>query len=73
VAERDHLWSLIVALPLRQRAVLVLRYCEDVDDASIAEVLGCSAVTVRTTAMRALNTLRQRYHAIGSCLPGSQR
>jgi RNA polymerase sigma-70 factor (sigma-E family) len=56
--ERDEMWRRIVVLPQRQRAVLVLRYYEDLDDAAIAEVLGCSAATVRTHAMRALNTLR---------------
>jgi len=38
-----------------------LRYYEDLDDATIAEILECSAVTVRTHAMRALATLRARY------------
>jgi RNA polymerase sigma factor (sigma-70 family) len=50
-------------LPDRQRAVLVLRYYEDLDDATIAEILGCTPVTVRTHAMRALTTLRTRYGA----------
>ncbi|GIJ43769.1 RNA polymerase [Virgisporangium aliadipatigenens] len=57
--ERDDMWRRIVVLPQRQRAVLVLRYYEDLDDAAIAGILGCSAATVRTHAMRALNTLRQ--------------
>jgi RNA polymerase sigma-70 factor (sigma-E family) len=60
-AERDVMRRLIATLPHRQRAVLVLRYYEDLDDATIAEILDCSAVTVRTHAMRALNALRQRY------------
>lgn len=62
-ADRDELWQLISVLPPRQRAVVVLRYYEDLDDATIAEILDCSAVTVRTHAMRALATLRQRYAA----------
>jgi RNA polymerase sigma-70 factor (sigma-E family) len=60
IAERDSLWRLVVTLPIRQRAVLVLRYYEDLDDQTIAEILSCSPVTVRTTAMRALNALRAR-------------
>jgi RNA polymerase sigma-70 factor (sigma-E family) len=56
--ERDALWRRIRRLPQRQRAVLVLRYYEDLDDSTIAEVLGCSQATVRGHAMRALNTLR---------------
>lgn len=58
--ERDAMWTHVAVLPPRQREVLVLRYYEDLDDGSIAEILGCSAVTVRTHAMRALTTLRTR-------------
>jgi RNA polymerase sigma-70 factor (sigma-E family) len=58
VAERDLVWRLIQRLPGRQRATIVLRYYEDLDDATIAEILDCSAVTVRTHAMRALAALR---------------
>jgi RNA polymerase sigma-70 factor (sigma-E family) len=60
-ADRDEMWRHILSLPHRQRAVLALRYYEDLDDATIAQILDCSAVTVRTHAMRALNTLRARY------------
>jgi RNA polymerase sigma-70 factor (sigma-E family) len=62
-ADRDEMWRLVSDLPPRQRAVLVLRYYEDLDDATIAEILDCSAVTVRTHAMRALSTLRRRFAA----------
>lgn len=62
-AERDALWQVITALPTRQRAVLVLRYYEDLDDAAVAEVLGCSTVTVRTHAMRALAKVREKVTA----------
>ncbi|GAA2217143.1 hypothetical protein GCM10010429_47940 [Micromonospora olivasterospora] len=54
------MWRLIAVLPDRQRAVLVLRYYEDFDDATIAQILDCSPVTVRTHAMRALRHLRER-------------
>jgi RNA polymerase sigma factor (sigma-70 family) len=57
-AQRDAVWRLIVALPERQRAVLVLRYYEDLDDAAIAEILDCSPATVRSHASRALTALR---------------
>ncbi|MEU8425168.1 SigE family RNA polymerase sigma factor [Micromonospora sp. NPDC048835] len=63
VAERDALWRLVCALPARQRTVIVLRYYEDLDDTSIAEILACSAGTVRTHASRALAALRQRQLA----------
>jgi RNA polymerase sigma-70 factor (sigma-E family) len=58
-AERDAMWRLVTRLPHRQRAVLVLRYYEDLDDATIAQILDCSAITVRTHAMRGLTTLRR--------------
>jgi RNA polymerase sigma factor (sigma-70 family) len=48
------------ALPVMQRAVLVLRYYEDLADADIAAILGCSAATVRVHAFKALNRLRSR-------------
>jgi RNA polymerase sigma-70 factor (sigma-E family) len=51
-------WQMLGALPPRQRAVLVLRYLEDWDDLAIAQALGCSEVTVRTQAARALRKLR---------------
>lgn len=60
-AERDAMWRLITTLPDRQRAVVVLRYYEDLDDTTIAEILDCSPATVRTHAMRALAALRQRH------------
>jgi RNA polymerase sigma-70 factor (sigma-E family) len=57
-AERDRVWSMLAALPPRQRAVLVLRYYEDLPDAEIADVLGCAVGTVRSSISRALATLR---------------
>jgi RNA polymerase sigma-70 factor (sigma-E family) len=57
-ASRDELWSLLASLPRAQRAVMVLRFYEDLDDRRIAEVLGCAPVTVRVHASRALGTLR---------------
>ncbi|MER7331476.1 MULTISPECIES: SigE family RNA polymerase sigma factor [unclassified Micromonospora] len=57
-AARDAAWALLRRLPRRQRAVLVLRYYEDLSDTQIAEVLGCAPATVRSQAARALATLR---------------
>jgi RNA polymerase sigma-70 factor (sigma-E family) len=64
-ADRDALWRLVRALPERQRAVLVLRFYEDLDDLTIADILGCSPVTVRTHAMRGLANLRERVGDAG--------
>ncbi len=47
-------------LPRRQRAVLVLRYLEDLPEAEIASLLGCSAGAVKTHAHRGLRALRAR-------------
>lgn len=70
IAERDALWRLILALPRRQRAVVVLRYYEDLDDVAIAQILDCSPVTVRTHAMRALAALRAQLSA--DALPAAE-
>jgi len=56
--ERDALFAELAKLPLRQRAVLVLRYYEGLSDLEIAEVLGCRPGTVRSYACRALAALR---------------
>jgi len=43
----------------RQRAVLVMRYFDDLPDAEIATILGCGPGTVRSQAARALARLRE--------------
>jgi RNA polymerase sigma-70 factor (sigma-E family) len=57
-AARDAAWRLLGSLPRQQRAVLVLRYYEDLPDSEIAEILQCKPGTVRSLASRALATLR---------------
>jgi RNA polymerase sigma-70 factor (sigma-E family) len=47
-------------LPRRQRTVLVLRYFEDLPEAEVAALLGCSPGTVKTHAHRGLRALRAR-------------
>jgi RNA polymerase sigma-70 factor (sigma-E family) len=54
----DELRRALRRLPSGQRAVLVLRYLEDLPDASIATMLGCSPNTVRSQASRGLAALR---------------
>jgi RNA polymerase sigma-70 factor (sigma-E family) len=56
--EHDEAWHLLATLPRRQRAVLALRYYEDLSDAQIAGVLDCSESTVRSNAARGLAALR---------------
>jgi len=43
----------------QQRAVLVLRYCEDLPEAEVASLLNCSPGTVKTHAHRGLRALRE--------------
>jgi RNA polymerase sigma-70 factor (sigma-E family) len=50
----------LAGLPRQQRAVLVLRYFEDLPEAAVAQLLGCSAGSVKTHAHRGLRVLRQR-------------
>jgi len=57
-AERDALIARLRRLPPRQRAVLVLRYFEDMSDAQIAFELGCTESTVRGYVLRGLRALR---------------
>jgi RNA polymerase sigma factor (sigma-70 family) len=56
--DRQALWAALAQLPRKQRAALVLRYYEDLPDAEVARVLGCSEQTVRSQCSRALAKLR---------------
>jgi RNA polymerase sigma-70 factor (sigma-E family) len=49
----------LLALPPRQRAVVVLRYLDDLGEREVAEILGCSPGTVASQASRALAKLRR--------------
>lgn len=57
-AVRDAMWRAIVRLPARQRAMVVLRYYEDLSEVQTAEVLGVSVGTVKSAVSRALAKLR---------------
>lgn len=59
VDDRDAMWHALDSLPPRQRAVLVLRYYEDLSEADIADVLGCSRGTVKSQAAKGLLHLRR--------------
>lgn len=61
-ADRAELITELGRLPRRQKAVLVLRYFEGLSDPEIADLLGCSASTVRSHASRALAALRIHLH-----------
>ena len=55
----DALWSALARLPRRQRAMVVLRYYEDLSEAETAQVMGVSVGTVKSTTSRALTKLRE--------------
>lgn len=58
VDERGALMAALAQLPPRQRAVVVMRYWEDLSEAEVAEVLGCSQGTVKSQASKGLAKLR---------------
>ena len=53
------LLAALAELPVRQRAIIVLRYWEDLPETEVAAILGCSLGTVKSTASRGLARLRQ--------------
>ncbi len=71
VIDRDTLWDAVAALPPRQRAVIVLRYYEDLSEEQIAGTLGCSRGTVKSQAFAALANLRRSTGAALDALDAS--
>lgn len=57
-AQRDALLRAVGRLPPRQRAMVVLRYYEDMSEVQTAEALGVSVGTVKSAVSRALGKLR---------------
>src|SRR5260370_37832356 len=57
---RDALVRALLGLPSRPRAVLVLRYLDDLSEAATADALGCSIGAVKSQASRGLARLRER-------------
>jgi RNA polymerase sigma-70 factor (sigma-E family) len=54
------LWEVVQTLPRKARAVVVLRYYEELSEAETAATLGISVGTVKSQTSRALATLRER-------------
>ena len=65
VGHDSEIWRVVQSLPPRQRAVVVLRYYEDLSEQQIADAMGCRPGTVKSQASAALATLRGalREHA----------
>lgn len=55
----DAVWAFVATLPPRQRAVIVLRYYEDLTEAETADLLGVTVGTVKSQAHKALASLRK--------------
>jgi RNA polymerase sigma-70 factor (sigma-E family) len=70
----DHLdlWSQIQVLSPRMRAVLVLRYYEDLSEADTAHELGCSVGAVKSQAHHAINRLRTAFGDPTATVLGSE-
>jgi RNA polymerase sigma-70 factor (sigma-E family) len=56
----SELWRALQELPPRQRAVIALRYYEDLTEVEVAATMGCSVGTVKSQASKALEKLRRR-------------
>ncbi|MFE6283567.1 SigE family RNA polymerase sigma factor [Streptomyces sp. NPDC057877] len=70
--ERGALLAALAQLPKRQRAVVVLRYWEDLSEAEVAESLGCSPGTVKSQASKGLAKLRT-YPGLAQVMDGPAR
>lgn len=58
--ERGAVWDVVQTLPRKARAVVVLRYYEQLSEAETADLLGISVGTVKSQSSRALAALRER-------------
>jgi RNA polymerase sigma-70 factor (sigma-E family) len=63
IVTHDAIMRAVKRLPTGQRAVLVLRYFEDMTEAQTAAVLGCSVGSVKSQHARALAGLRAQMPA----------
>ncbi|SHE66404.1 SigE family RNA polymerase sigma factor [Streptoalloteichus hindustanus] len=62
---RGPLLAALRRLPDRQRAVVVLRFVQDLSLEQVADAMGCSVGTVKSQASRGLAQLREAYAALG--------
>ena len=59
IAEHERVWQAVLSLPPRQRAVMVLRYYEDLSEAEIARTLSMAPGTVKSHAHAATRRLAE--------------
>ena len=55
---QDAVWRFVCGLPPKQRAVIVLRFYEQLTESEIADLMGISVGTVKSQSSRALAALR---------------
>jgi RNA polymerase sigma-70 factor (sigma-E family) len=60
----ESMHRVLMGLPERQRAAIVLRFYEDLSDVQAAEILRCSAGTVRSLVSRAMKTIREELEGM---------
>jgi len=72
VAQRDVVLRALQRLSRRQRAVVVLRFLEDLSVERTAEILGCSVGTVKTQSSRGLRRLRSELAHLSQDRPVAQ-
>ena len=70
-AVQQALLAAVRTLPPRQRAVVVLRYFDDLPEDEVATIMGCSVGTVKSQASRAIATLRRHPALADLDLQGS--
>jgi RNA polymerase sigma-70 factor (sigma-E family) len=58
IGDRDEIWQALRDLPPRMRAVLVLRYLDDLSEQEVARILGCGVGTVKSQCSRGLARMR---------------
>ena len=70
--DHDQLVRLLATLPQRQRAVVVLRYYDDLSEAQVADLLGISVGAVKSAASRGLASLRATHSSHDSTEAGAR-
>ena len=65
VVNRPLIWPFVCVLSDRQRAVIVLRYYEDLSETQIAKAIGCAPGTVKSESRAAIAALRRALAAAG--------
>ncbi|MCF4139622.1 SigE family RNA polymerase sigma factor [Streptomyces sp. Tue 6430] len=66
VGDRLVLLKALSTLSARQRSLVYLRYWEDLSIEDVAQIMGCSSATVRSSTSRAMRILREHLDRLGA-------